>query len=33
LTSKNRKRSRRLRDNDMVDKTNAKQIKALIPYK
>lgn len=33
LTHKNRKRSRRLRDNDVVDSTNEKQIKALIPYK
>lgn len=33
LTSKNRKRSRRLRDNDLVDKTNYKQIRMLIPYK
>jgi len=33
LTSKNRKRSRRLRNNAIVDRTNAKQIKDLIPYK
>ncbi len=33
LTHKNRKRCRRLRNNDIVDKTNEKQIKALIPYK
>ena len=33
LTCKNRKRLRRLRDNDMLDKTNVKQVKPLIPYK
>ncbi len=33
LTGKNRKRSRRLRNNDTVDKASFKQIKVLIPYK
>jgi len=33
LTHKNRKRTRRLRDNDIVDGANKRQIKALIPFK
>jgi large subunit ribosomal protein L35 len=33
LSNKNRKRLRRLRDNDMVDKTREKRIKRLLlPY-
>ena len=33
LSHKNRKRTRRLRDNDTVNHANFKQIKILIPYK
>lgn len=33
LTKKDTKRTRRLRQNTMADKTNAKIIKLLIPYK
>lgn len=32
LSNKNRKRLRRLRGNDMVDKTFEKRIKLLLPY-
>ncbi|MEG2143707.1 MAG: 50S ribosomal protein L35 [Oscillospiraceae bacterium] len=33
LTKKDTKRTRRLRQNTMTDKTNSKIIKLLIPYK
>ena len=33
MISKNRKRCRRLRQNDLVDKDIEKRIKLLIPYK
>ncbi len=32
MGNKNRKRLRRLRNNDMVDKTMQKRIKKLLPY-
>jgi large subunit ribosomal protein L35 len=32
LINKNRKRLRRLRNNDMVSKTHQKKIKRLLPY-
>ena len=32
MSNKSRKRLRRLRDNDMVDKTLEKKCKALLPY-
>ena len=32
LSNKNRKRLRRLRDNDMVDSTFQKRIKIMLPY-
>lgn len=32
LTSKTRKRKRGLRKNDMVDKTNQRQVHRLLPY-
>jgi ribosomal protein L35 len=32
MIGKSRKRRRRLRDNDMVDKTFEKRIKLLLPY-
>ena len=32
MNGKSRKRRRRLRDNDMVDKTLERKIKRLIPY-
>ena len=32
LTKKNRKRKRRLRAPDLVDKSNEKQMKRLLPY-
>jgi large subunit ribosomal protein L35 len=32
LSNKNRKRLRRLRNNDMVDKSFEKRIKLLLPY-
>ncbi len=32
MFNKNRKHCRRLRKNDMVDKTMAKRIKVLLPY-
>jgi len=32
LTKKNRKRKRRLRSADLVDKSNEKQMKRLLPY-
>lgn len=33
LTKKDTKRTRRLRQNTMADKTNVKAVKLLIPYK
>jgi large subunit ribosomal protein L35 len=33
MTHKNRKRRRRLRDNDIVDGANARHVRALVPYK
>lgn len=32
MNGKSRKRRRRLRDNDMVDKTFEKRVKLLLPY-
>ena len=32
LTTKNRKRKRRLRSSKLIDKTNLKQIARLLPY-
>lgn len=32
LNGKSRKRRRRLRDNDMVDSTMERRVKALLPY-
>jgi len=32
LTKKNRKRKRRLRKNDIMDKTGVRQVRRLLPY-